>query len=205
MLNNAYTNEIVPTYTYTGDGTSGVYIYGAQLEEGSYPTSYIPTAGATATRLADSARGLFNGDGIFGTDWAAFCELVVPYEGNSGTGAGFGAKTVEGATTTSNFSFALAHQSDTQLTLTTFSPQTEHFIDYTFGDTLKILVRSDGFYFVNGVKYTLTNLSATEPVELGFGRLGQADFSVGETCEINNTIVFNSLPSDAKCIELTTL
>jgi hypothetical protein len=41
--------------TYTGDGTSGVYIYGAQLELGSYATSYIPTAGATVTRLADSA------------------------------------------------------------------------------------------------------------------------------------------------------
>lgn len=39
--------------TYQGDGSSGVEIYGAQLEEGSYATSYIPTNGQTATRLAD--------------------------------------------------------------------------------------------------------------------------------------------------------
>jgi hypothetical protein len=58
---------------FNGDGVSGLYVCGAQMEQGTFPTSYIPTSGATATRSADVAS---IGVGAFGYNKTAGSFIV---------------------------------------------------------------------------------------------------------------------------------
>ena len=81
------------------DGTSGVYIWGAQCEVGNFPTSYIPTVAAQVTRASDVANmtgtnfsswyrqseGTLYAEsvpiGTYGSSWASAAEI------NNGTQA----------------------------------------------------------------------------------------------------------------------
>jgi hypothetical protein len=63
----------------TANGFNGLYIWGAQLEAGAFPTSYIPTVASQVTRSADSASmtgtnfssWYNNAEGSFYTELAA--------------------------------------------------------------------------------------------------------------------------------------
>jgi len=60
----------------SGDGTSGIYIYGAMLEQGSYATSYIPTSGSATTRIADACTGAGTSATFNSTEGVLFAEMA---------------------------------------------------------------------------------------------------------------------------------
>jgi hypothetical protein len=66
--------------SYTGDGTSGLFLWGAQLEAGSFPTSYIPTVASSVVRSADvcsitgsAFTGMYNA-----TEGTVFADVITP-------------------------------------------------------------------------------------------------------------------------------
>ena len=51
-LVSSLTSSWLESWTMSNN-TDGLYLYGAQVEQGDYATSYIPTSGSTVTRTAD--------------------------------------------------------------------------------------------------------------------------------------------------------
>ena len=52
FLDNAYTSGDPLSYNYAGDGTSGIYLWGAQLSDSASLDTYVPVYGAAVTSAA---------------------------------------------------------------------------------------------------------------------------------------------------------
>jgi len=65
---------------FAGNGSDGIYIWGAMVEEGNYSTSLIPTYGTSTTRAVDIVNGavdasLFNdSEGVLFVEFAALAD-----------------------------------------------------------------------------------------------------------------------------------
>ena len=62
----------------SSSGTNSLFVYGAQLEQGSYATSYIPTQGGAATRVQETSATVSNNINNFGTsNFSLFIESYI--------------------------------------------------------------------------------------------------------------------------------
>lgn len=69
--------------SYTGDGTSGIYIFGSQLEQQSYATSYVPSlAGVSGVRDAETASKTGLSSYINSTEGVLYAEISAIEESN---------------------------------------------------------------------------------------------------------------------------
>ena len=63
--------------SYLGDGVSGIYVWGAQSEQLKFPSSYIPTGGATKTRDSDNLEIDTSNIPLPTEDYSVSCETNI--------------------------------------------------------------------------------------------------------------------------------
>ena len=72
FLSTSVDGTLTTNYTNT---TNGIFVYGGQVENGSYATSYIPTSGSTVTRNQDQFTRDGIGSLINSTEGVLFAEI----------------------------------------------------------------------------------------------------------------------------------
>ena len=198
-----YSPALNGNITYQGNGTSGVYIWGAQIEISSYPTSYIPTTSSSATRVADacSKTGISS---LFGTNQGTFfmdflyVNSVYPDYLFDVTSSGASERFLM---------FANDPSAPNDLYLYTSQSGVFSQITLTKGQRYKIAVKYNStavYWYINGSLHaTGNNAFGYQMVQIYFGqRYTQTDQT---QIQINQSIVFPTALSGTDLIALTTI
>jgi len=184
--------------TFNANGTDGLYVWGLQIEAGSFPTSYIPTTSATVTRPLDqSSVTNLESSGLTGTNVGTLY-LSVANTANSYDGGAINAKVGGGGNFPYNYMILDSTGTNNRVRIFNGGAQTAA---YTFTETFaKIAVTADGTnssVFVNGIKKgTSSGLLA------GIEEITQE--ATGAGLRYANATYTTAL-SDAQCQELTTV
>lgn len=159
----------------TGNGTDGYYVWGSQLEQGSYLTSYIPTSGSSVTRSADvcgdsgTSAEINSEEGVLYIETSALAnDLSERRFGISDGGSGNVVRV--GYTGISNRIIAVIYNGSNQAVMTYTSP------DITANSKIAVKYKANDFaLWVDGVKRSSDPLGVT----FAAGTLNSLDFNVG--------------------------
>jgi hypothetical protein len=177
-------------YADVNNTSKSVYIYGAQFEAGSYPTSYIPTTSASATRVADAySRSLSNI--ASGTAYINITDNVAL--GSVGIHL-YGPFSITGA----SLGLHLSRPNGQRLRLWT---QASANVFQTTVTNLKLAITWDGTnvnVYQNGVKVVTNYSYALTNVNNLF-----SNTNLESSATIAEIVLFNSVLTDAECISLT--
>ena len=182
-----------------------VYAWGAQLEQGSYATSYIPTSGSAVTRIADVCNNGGNDQVINSTEGVLYAEISAL--ANDGTSRQISLSSGSSAT------------NKVSLNYTATSNQVQAFIrsggSISFNETItlsdstnlnKIALKyksNDFALFVNGFKVA-SDLSGNAPTALSVLDFDDADGTSDLYGNVKDLRLYNTALTDNELIALTT-
>jgi hypothetical protein len=191
---------------FTGTGTSGVYVYGAQAEVGAYATSYIPTPGASSvTRVADAASktGISS---LIGTEFTLFFDGFDTVGGAStryivlkGTGGTYANALILESNSSNQLAVYLGDNSSNSIFGAISSALTN-------GQRMKFAIackNSDIAFYLNG-SLVASQSSGTIPTMSDLYLGYYVDYS-DNYCVANQTLLFPTRLTNAQLAELTTL
>ena len=181
---------------FSGNGSNGLFIWGAQLEAASFPTSYIPTSGSTVTRVAETCSQT-PASGVIGQTagsiyWeidvetlvAATNENILNIDAGSFGNTIYFIKTVTGSITVEMYVSTNVQASFTKTNIT----KGVHKIALGYAN-------NNTACFIDGVQIGVTDTSCTVPatnrVQLGSGALGVSDGKI-KSLQLYNTRLSNS-------------
>jgi Fe-S cluster assembly iron-binding protein IscA len=193
--------------SYLGDGTSGIYIYGAQLELGSYSTSLINTTSTAVTRLADAASKTGISSLINSTEGVLYAEISAL--ANDGT---FKVISMSDSSTSNVVRF-YKNINENQMSIRVTVAGVHQFnVVYTLPDStannkMALKYKANDFAFwVNGVEV----VTATSGTTFTAGTLTELAFDDGSGAtpfygNVQSLMIFPSALSDTELATLTTL
>ncbi len=201
-LSNVAVPSDPPNNFYTGESLSA-YIWAAQLEVGSYPTSYIPTSGSTVTRNQD----IFTRDGIGSlinsTEGVLFAEISALSNDASYRYMGL----TDGSS--DNRIIILYYQSNNRIRVLLSSGGTKYFDEFyavtSVEDFHKVAVKwkvNDFALWVDGVERA-TDTSGSTPIGLNTLALDQAT-GYNWFGKVKQLQVFKTALTDSELATLTT-
>jgi hypothetical protein len=181
---------------------TSVHLWGAQLEAGAYPTSYIPTTTASVTRNADvlSRDNIYTNNLIVGGGGTWFVHLINNTAFTSDANGNLFLDTASGGIT--NGINIRSIGTVARLYINFFTGGVSTFQYLTTADTVKLAIKWNGAtadVFENGAKVVSATLFATTAMEnLGGNGSDQPKY-------IKQMALFAKPLTDAECIALTTL
>ena len=198
-----YTATADNQFSHQGVSGSGLYIYGLQLEAGSYVSSYIPNHGTSGgvTRAADSCIKTDISSVLNASEGTLFTEMNSP--DNSSI-----SKVITIGNSTTNKIQLFYYEDSVRLNFQAGGVSQAYLQkSITTTDTIKVAVRysaNDVRLYVNG-SLAASDTNATMPSALDYFRFDNGSGSAIFIGDIKQCIYFNSELTDAECITLTTL